>query len=71
MNPEETLCLHKPNSNDKNDDYKLRGSDDGKIEIFHYCVYFKFVTVILFLAISQNFTNIERVVFELCAKVCE
>ena len=42
-----------------------------KITIFHYCVYFKFVTVKLFVKISQNFTKIERVVFELCAKVCE
>ena len=41
-----------------------------KIAIFHYYVYFKFVTV-MFVAISQNFTKIERVVFELCAKVCE
>ena len=37
---------------------------------FSFCVYFNFVTVILFVAISQNFTKIELVVFELCAKVC-
>ena len=49
----------------------LRGSDNQKYNFFHYCVYFKFVTVMLFVAISQNFTKFERVVFELCAKVCE
>ena len=49
----------------------VMGIGRSKIAIFHYCVYCKFVTVILFVPISQSFTKIERVVFELCAKVCE
>ena len=47
-----------------------RESADQKLKIFHYCVYFKFVTAIMFVAISKSFTKIDRVVFELCAKVC-
>ena len=37
----------------------LKGIRWSKIAIFHYCVYFKFVTNILFVAISQNFMKIE------------
>ena len=43
----------------------VKGIGSFFIAIFHYCVYFKFVTVKLFVAISQNFTKIEQVVFEL------
>ena len=31
----------------------------SKVAIFHYCVYCKFVTIILFVAISQSFTEIK------------
>ena len=50
---------------------EVKGISPFKIAIFYHCVYCKFVRVILFVAISQSFTEIEPVVFELCAKVCE
>ena len=54
------------------DNYSTRGvcvsgSDGEKYKFVIIVFIFKFVTVILFVAISQNFT---KVVFELCAKVC-
>ena len=49
----------------------VKGIGPFKIAIFHYCIYCKFVSVILFVAISRSFTEIERVVFELCANVRE
>ena len=64
--------LSKLQRGDCNDFWKeINGIGWSKIAIFHYCVYCKFVTVILFVAISQSYTKIERIVFELCAKVCE
>ena len=41
-------------TSNKNNIEVLKGIGQSEIAIFHYCVYFNFVTVMLFVAISQK-----------------